>query len=272
MDSGEIPDEDIIPGVGLGELEPRLGLRRDIVDELRWTFTSRLGWIVQVLFNLAIGVPIVLITSWNAHHDTIRVGGFATSLAGWAFASVINTNQLGFDADRVQASLRRGDEAARILVLKNLTILLVIAPITMTLTAILRITVVHDPGNIPMALTRDAADFMMWLGFGCVVSVLLPFRPLGWRRRLERKSTWPRLGLCIAAPYAVYYLVFPLWHGAELAAADWTFNHRLSGHVWGYSLFLLGCSLGTWGFGLAFAQLYSVKAKARLVADLERDG
>ena len=272
MDSSEIPDEDIIPGEGLGELEPRLGLRRDIVDEVQWTLTSRLGWVLQVLFNLAIGAPIVLITSWNSHHDTIRVGGFATSLAGWAFASVINTNQLGFDADRVQASLQRGDEVARILVLKNIAILLVIAPITMSLTAILRITVVHDPGNIPMALTRDAADFMMWLGFGCMVSVLLPFRPLGWRRRLERTSTWPRLGLCIAAPYAVYYVVFPAWHVAELGAADWIFNHRLAGHVWGYSLFLLAFSIATWVLGLGLAQLYSIKASERLSADLERDG
>jgi hypothetical protein len=48
------------------------------------------------------------------------VSGFATSLAGWVLASALNTNQLGFDADRSAASLRDGDTAWRILLLKNL--------------------------------------------------------------------------------------------------------------------------------------------------------
>ncbi len=268
----DLPPIDIIPGEGLGDFEPRLGLRRDVVDEIRWTFTSRLGWILQVMVNMAIGIPFVLVSSWNAQHDSIRVGGFATSLAGWALASVINTNQLGFDADRVGRSLRRGDEVARILFLKNVALLTVIAPPIMLLTAVLRVTVVHDPGNIPMALTRDLADFTMWLGFGSVLSVLLPFRPLGWRRRFQRRSTWLRTAICVVIPYGIYYVVFPVWHVSELAVADALFHHRLHGHEWGYSLVLFGSSLVTWALGLTFAQLYSIAAQTRLLRDLARDG
>jgi hypothetical protein len=268
----DLPPIDIIPGEGLGNLEPRLGLRRDVVDEIRWTFTSRLGWIIQVMANLAIGIPFVLISSWNAQHDSIRVGGFATSLAGWALASVINTNQLGFDADRVGRSLQRGDEVVRILFFKNLALLVVLAPPIMVLTAILRVTVVHDPHNIPMALTRDVADFTMWLGFGSVLSVLLPFRPLGWRRRFQRRPTWFRTAVCVAIPYGVYYVIFPGWHVCELSVADALFHHQLRGHEWGFSLVLLGASLLTWAGGLALAQLYSIAARPRLLLDLDRDG
>ena len=86
-------------------LEPRLGVVRNVADEIRWTFTKRWGWIGQILLNLAIGLPVVIAMAWNPTHDDVRVSGFATSIAGWVLASALNTNQLGFDADRAAAAV-----------------------------------------------------------------------------------------------------------------------------------------------------------------------
>ncbi|HEX7443174.1 MAG TPA: hypothetical protein VF320_04775, partial [Acidimicrobiales bacterium] len=168
---------------GGAELEPRLGLFGDVADEIRWTFTRRLGWIGQIFLNLCIGVPVVIAMAWNSHHDDIRVSGFATSIAGWVLASALNTNQLGFDADRAAASFRAGDTAWRVLFLKNLSVFVVLTPPILLLSVVLRLLVAHPPDSIPVALVRDLADITVWLGFGSLLSVLLPFRPLGIRGR-----------------------------------------------------------------------------------------
>jgi len=251
------------------ELEPRLGLVRDVADEIRWTFTKRLGWIGQILVNLAIGLPIVIAMSWNSHRDDVRVSGFATSIAGWVLASALNTNQLGFDADRAAASFRAGDTAWRVLFLKNLSVFLVLTPPILLLSVLLRLTVAHPPDSIPIALVRDLVDVTVWLGFGSLLSVLLPFRPLGLRGRWETPSSWVRFTVCIGAPYAVYYLLLKTWHVPELALADRLFHH-VRHHEWAYTLTLLVWGFVTWGLGLALSEIYYRLWPRKLEDDLER--
>jgi hypothetical protein len=251
------------------ELEPRLGLVRDVVDEIRWTFTRRLGWVLQILLNLCIGIPVVIATTWNAHADEVRVSGFATSVAGWVLASALNANQLGFDADRSAASLRAGDTAWRILFLKNLAVLVVLAPAVFATSIVLRLTVAHAPDPIPIALVRDLADITVWLGFGSLLSVLLPFRPLGMRGRWVARVTWPRFALCLAAPYVVYYLLLRGWHLPELWLVDQVFHRHTRRHPWGYALGTLAWGLVTWGVGLALAELYGRRCANRLERDLD---
>jgi hypothetical protein len=253
------------------ELEPRLGLYRDVVDEIRWTFTTRVGWVFQILLNLAIGIPVVVATTWNSHTDEVRVSGFATSIAGWVLASALNTNQLGFDADRSAASLRAGDSAWRILLLKNLAVLVVLAPPILATSVVLRLAIAHPPDSIPVAMVRDLADLTVWLGFGSLLSVLLPFRPLGVRGRWHARPTLPRFALCLALPYAVYYGLLSVWHVPELALADQLFNRRVHRHLWGYSLSLLVWGLLTWALGLALAELYGRRCATRLERDLGRN-
>jgi hypothetical protein len=251
------------------DLEPRLGLVRDVADEIRWTFTKRLGWIGQILLNLAIGLPIVLAMAWNSHRDDVRVSGFATSIAGWVLASALNTNQLGFDAYRAAASFRSGDTAWRVLMLKNLSVFVVLTPPILLLSTVLRLAVAHPPDSIPIAMVRDLADITIWLGFGSLLSVLLPFRPLGIRGRWGTPSSWTRFALCVGAPYAIYYALLKTWHVPEMAVADRMFHHARH-HVWAYSLTLLVWGLVTWGLGLSLAEIYYRLWPKKLEADLDR--
>ena len=266
---GDAPPSSPTPGTGA--FEPRSGLVRDVVDEIRWTFTKRLGWIAQIALNLAIGVPAVIVTTWNHHTDDVRVSGFATSLAGWVLASALNGNQLGFDADRAAASFRAGDTAWRVLFLKNLSILVVLAPPILLASVVLRLTVAHAPDPIPVALVRDLAVITVWLGFGSILSVLLPFRPLGLRGRWARPSTWARWSVCLAAPYVVYYLLAHFWHLPELAVADLILPHGDRRHLWDYSLWMLLWGLLTWGLGLALSEAYYRIRPTGLEDDLDRE-
>ena len=181
------------PMADSGALEPRAGLVRDVVDEIRWTFTRRLGWIAQIALNLAIGVPAVVVTTWNHHTDDVRVSGFATSLAGWVLASALNCNQLGFDADRAATSFRAGDTAWRVLFLKNLSILVVLAPPILLASVVLRLTVAHPPDPIPVALVRDLAVITVWLGLR-----LDPVRPAPLPAARCSRGRWERR--CDLAP------------------------------------------------------------------------
>ena len=212
----------------------------------------------------------MLATTWNHHADDVRVGGFATSLAGWVLAGTLTTNQLGFDADRASASFRAGDTAWRVLFLKNLSELVVLTPPIVLSSIILRLTVPHPPDSIPIAVVRDLADIAVWLGFGCVLSVLLPFRPLGLRGRLAAPRSWLRFAVCLAAPYLVYYLLLRYWHVPELAVADHFFHHEDRRDRWGYSLGLLVWGLVTWGVGLALSEAYHRLWPLRLDDDLDR--
>ena len=262
-----VPDGENVSTVA--ELEPRLGLVRDVADEIRWTFTKRIGWIGQIVVNLAIGLPVVFAMAWNSNRDDVRVSGFATSIAGWVLASALNTNQLGFDADRAAASFRSGDTAWRVLFLKNLSVFVVLTPPILLLSIFLRVAVTHPPDSIPIALVRDLVDVTVWLGFGSLLSVLLPFRPLGLRGRWETPSSWARFAVCIGAPYAVYYGLLKTWHVPELALADRMFHH-VRHHEWAYSLTLLVWGFATWGLGLALAEIYCHLWSKKLEEDLER--
>ena len=263
-----MPGDPDLPSAG--DLEPRLGLERDVVDEIRWTFTRRLGWIGQILLNLAIGLPIVIATSWNPHHDDVRISGFATSIAGWVLTSSLNTNQLGFDADRAAASFRSGDTAWRVLFLKNLSVFVVLTPPILLISVVLRLIVANPPDSIPIAMVRDLADITVWLGFGSLLSVLLPFRPLGVRGRWAAPTTWVRFVVCLGAPYAVYYLLLTTWHLPELALADQVFHH-VRHHAWDYTVSLLVWGLLTWGLGLVLAEAYYRLWPRKLEADLDRN-
>jgi hypothetical protein len=75
--------------------------------------------------------------------------------------------------------------------------------------------------------------------------------------------------VCLAAPYAVYYLLVSLWHLPELALADQLFRRRVHHHLWGYSLSLLVWGLCTWGLGLALAELYARRCATRLERALD---
>ena len=263
------PQSDVIPGEGLSVIEPRLGLVRDVIDEITWTFTSRMGWVLQILANLLIGFPIVFYNQLDTHApDDIRVSGFATSIASWVLCSVLTTNQLGFDADRGEESLAEGDQVARILVLKNIAIFVVLAPVIFTISAVLRVIVPGFHDSIPVAIVRDAAVITPWLGFGCIASVLLPFRPLGLRGRLAARATWPRFALCLLLPYAIWYGAYRAWHYPDLWVADAFYHRHTHAHEWGYSLVYLTWGLITWGLGLLIAQLLSHRLSGRLHEEL----
>ena len=141
-----------------------------------------------------------------------------TYFAVFILADVTTTNVLGADAVRVRLGLLRDVPLRRLLLIKNLTLLVIVALPTLLATAIVTLTSQPDY-RLVVTLPGVAFPILTWLGVGNVVSVALPVAVISlrerWRRRRQR---WPtvRWLLHLALPYALLLAVSPI---ARLPAA-----------------------------------------------------
>jgi hypothetical protein len=255
-------------------LEPRAGLWRDILDELRWTWSGRKWWLLGMLGNLVLAIGYLLVTDYDPRvAGDIKVANVGLAVVLWCLADPINTNQLGNDSERVVNSLRAGDGVGRILAVKNLALVMLLLPLA------LMISVVHWllAGRwhlVPHTIVTDVGAVFLWMGVGSVVSVLLPYPPIRIRARvkalLARKSI-VRYAACLAAPYALWYGIVNVLHIPWNEISD----HRLLGsrvtEFPKYALVYLGICLVYWGLGLWLAVIYDRRFPQRLVGDLRRE-
>lgn len=253
--------------------EPRAGLVGDVLDELRWIWAGRKWWLVSMLGNLVFAVAYLAYTDYDPRvAGDIKVANVGLAVLLFVLAGTVNTNQLGDDAQRVVNSLRTGDSAARILAIKNIALATLLFPIAILL------TVVHSLIGGRWHLLFHAAVFdlgavFLWLGVGSVVSVLLPFPPIRFDRRiravLARKGV-VRYALAQAAPYALYLGIIKVLHLPWHAFYDNRVLGPRRDEFLGYALVYLGIAFAYWGLGLWLASLYDRHWGARLIRDLER--
>ncbi|HXA31675.1 MAG TPA: hypothetical protein VNV87_05420 [Acidimicrobiales bacterium] len=141
----------------------------DTVDELRWMFTGRKGWLVGVIANLAIASVFAVFQNYDPHAvDDIRVNGLTVAIITFTLAGVISTNQLGSDADRVRNSLERGDSVFRILLLKGAALMTIMLPVAVAVSVGFRIAL----GNMQPPVMRSLpSSGCSAFGSGSVVSL-----------------------------------------------------------------------------------------------------
>lgn len=258
------------PGRQQSTTEPRLGLFRDVVDELRWTATSRKGWLIGLAGNVVVAAAVVGYTHFDPNRPgDLRIANVGTAVVVWVLSNTLNTNQLGADSDRVVASLERGDSVPRILAIKNLALAVMLVPLAIFVSVLVRI-LVERWRLLPHALMADVGAVFLWLGVGSVISVLIPYRPIALRARRRLRRTWPRWAFCLAVPDLTYFLVLPILHLPYFTI--------YSGRAFGpyqqnfviYSVIYLAIGLGYWALGLWLAALYARHRPERLVTNLAR--
>jgi hypothetical protein len=252
--------------------EPRLGLLLDVVDELRWTFSARKGWLIGIAGNLVIAAAYIGFTRYDPHRSgDLRITNIAVAVVVWTLADVVNTNQLGSDADRVVASLEAGDSVPRILAIKNLALAVLLVPLALMISVLVRVLVGRWHYLLHPVITDVGAVFL-WFGVGNVFSVLLPFHPMSLRARLKARPTWRRWAICQAAPYFAVIVVMPVVHLPYVALYHYHVFGRYLPNIVKYSLAYLAIALVCWLLGLWLSWLYARFSRTRLVADLGRGG
>lgn len=181
------------------------GLVADTITELKWTWSGRKAWLLGIGINLVIGLVFVGIAYYDPHRafDIRTAAGLAVGLVMWVLADPVNTNQLGSEADRIDSLLRSGFGLARALFVKNAALATLLIPLTIAISAGVRV-LVHDQRTIPDALLSDIWIVLGWLALGNIASVLAPYRTLPLRQRWSLRDTWVWWGFCQALPYLLF--------------------------------------------------------------------
>jgi hypothetical protein len=188
------------------------GLLRLVGQDLRWAFRRPYGWLLGIGVNLVLSLAYLVVVPLpeGTHRDwAILVG---TYFAVFVLADVTTTNVLGVDTERTRLRLLRGMSLVRILLVKNLVLLVIVGLPTLVATAAIT---VHDEANYRLVLTLPGVIYpvLTWLGVGNLVSVLLPYWPVPLVTRWHERRVWSRTVrwlVCLGLPYALCVAVDPM--------------------------------------------------------------
>jgi hypothetical protein len=228
-------------------------------SEIRWAFTPPRTWLMGVVANLVFAVGWLLVQPLTAgrHQDWVILVG--TYFSSWILADVTTTNVLGSDHYRVLTAVRAGVPMWRILLIKNLALLVIVGLPNMVAAVALTLWL-ETPARLAITIPTVAVPIVSWLGVGNLFSVLHPVavEPLirRWRQRHDRRRTAGWI-LALALPYALYYFADPM-NGVERRVL-WTQVPALIWPVFGRdtkSFVHLAIALGVWLGGSVAAVLW----------------
>ncbi len=250
------------------------GLLPALRAEIRWAFTPPRIWLTGVVANLVLAVGWLVIQRTTAaphvhrvpshyhhagvlHHNHIDwVVLIGIYLASFVLADVTTTNVLGADHHRVAKALAEGAPFWRVLLLKNLTLLVIVG--LPTLSAAMALTLwKQTPAQLGDTIPNVAVPIVSWLGIGNMISVLLPVGSEPLMQRWHERRNWRRTGtwvLALALPYALYYVADPT--GGVEHKVLWTTVPAAIGPVFGRdtkSFVHLGIAVVVWAAGTVFA-------------------
>lgn len=191
---------------------PRPGLLRMVVEDLRWAFRKPYGWLVGIGVNLLLSLAYLVVVPLRGgtHRDWAVLVG--TYFAVFVLADVTTTNVLGVDTERTRLRLLRGVPLTRILLAKNLALLVIVGLPTLVATAAITIHVEPDY-RLTLTLPGVLYPMLVWLGVGNLVSVLLPYWPVPLVTRWRERHLWGRTArwlFCLGLPYALCGAVDPM--------------------------------------------------------------
>lgn len=251
-----------------------LDLPAAVAAEVRWAFTAPRSWLAGVAANLVLALVWLLIQPLHPHHHhdwVVLVGMYFSS---FILADVTTTNLLGIDHIRVRKALHDGVPLLRILLVKNLALIVIVGLPTLVVAMAMTLWL-ETPARLLVTIPNVAVPMVSWLGVGNLVSVLLPVgeEPLRtrWERRRDRRATirWvAHLGL----PYALYYVADPvggvehkfLWR--ELPHAIAPILGRES-----RSFIHIGIAFGVWAVTTAIALLFFSGRGLQLAEDAQAE-
>jgi hypothetical protein len=217
-----------------------------------------------VAINLVLSLAWLLVQPVRAegHRDWVVIVG--TYFSSFILADVTTTNVLGVDDIRVGKALQDGTPLWRILLAKNIALLVIVGLPTLIVAMLLTLRL-ESAGRLLITIPDVALPILSWLGVGNLVSVVFAvgyeplIRRLRQRRDVRRTLLWlAHLGL----PYLLFYLADPIygaprafiWHdlpaalGPHLGPVAHSMTHVAAGLIcWLAGLFTAAAYVGVRG-------------------------
>jgi hypothetical protein len=188
------------------------GLWPAVRDEICWAFTRPRTWLMGVVANLVFAVGWLAVQPLTAGRQQDWVVLVGTYFSSWILADVTTTNLLGADHYRVVRGLADGVRFWRILLIKNLALIVIVGLPTLA-TAMALTLWLETPARLAITIPNVAVPIISWLGVGNLISAVHPVRvePLirRWRQRHDRRRTGDWI-LALTLPYALYYVADPM--------------------------------------------------------------
>lgn len=250
-----------------------------VCSEIRWAFQPPFTWLSGVLANLvmaAVWLSVQPLTAgghqvgnshFHFHHAQLDwVVLVSTYFSSFVLADVTTTNLLGGDHYRVAKGMADGVPLWRMLLIKNVALMVIVGLPTLAVAAALTVWREGVP-QLAMTIPNVSVPIVSWLGVGNVISVLhpVPAEPLlrRWRQRrnLRRTASWV---LAVTLPYALYYVADPM--GGVEHRVLWTQIPAAIGPVFGRdtkSFLHLGTALLVWVGGTTLAVLLARRQGVR---------
>lgn len=222
------------------------GVRR-VTGELRHIVADRpRAVLLRIVITLGIALSLVAF-----YHLTGLTRYDAGRLTLYLFAAVVGsvvcTNALCFEAERVRRALIDGDSVWRVLVTKNLAIAAAVLGAGLPVIAVLAVA---GDGNFVAMVDQLLTMVFIWLGAANVLSVVYPLRHEPVSARLQ-DGTWLPFAFSFALSYGVGLTVnlmiyWRLW-------SRQTASRELAGGDWAAFALVLGSALTTWVLLTVFA-------------------
>ena len=182
-------------------------LAHGLTGEIKYVLTRKPRNTVKSLaITLALGLlylGFIRVFEWDEDQKWLPYLGLW--VISWVMGGAVCLNAMSFDAMRVRAALDSGARLWHLLVIKNLALLCIVAPIGFLLSALLAWRA-GDLGAFFKACALVICFILLWLGVGNVLSVWLPSRDEPIRQRRQSGSLKQFL-IAFAASIAIGYLV-----------------------------------------------------------------
>ena len=232
-------------------------LGRGVLSEIRHITADRpRSILLRTVITVGIGLALVA-----AFHLTgmkrYDLSGLTLYLFSGVVGSVVCTNSLCFEAERVRAALAAGQRVWRILVVQNLAMAILITVAGLPVVAALTWT---REANPVVLVDQLVTMIFIWLGVGNVLSVIYPLRHEPVTARLK-DGTWKLFLFSFVLSYGVGLTVnltiyWRLW-------ARETANAQIAGGAWVAFLLVLASALLSWMLLTVFAVACSQQPAVR---------
>ncbi|TPG33608.1 ABC transporter permease [Mycolicibacterium hodleri] len=243
---------------------PVSGVGRRIAEEVRHVMADKpRNILIRLLITLGIALSLVSVYHFSGRTRYDDVSRLSLYLFSAVVGSVVCTNSLCFEAQRVRDAMARGERIWRILVAKNLAMA---ALVTVAALPVIGFLTVAYEGN-PIALVDQLVTMVfIWLGVGNVLSVLYPIRHEPFSARLH-DGTWKPFLFSFALSYGVGLTVnlmifWRLW-------SRQTASSELAGGEWAAFLLVLGSAITSWVLLTVFAVTCSREPRVRRILSRE---
>jgi hypothetical protein len=197
------------------------GLWPAVGSEIRWAFTPPFTWMSGLAANLCLASAWLLVQPLysfgylTAHYRQLHLDWVilvGTYFSSFILADVTTTNVIGGDHYRVLKGLSEGTPLWRILLIKNLALIVLVGLPTLGAAVVLTLWL-ETPARLAVTIPNVAVPIVSWLGVGNLISVLYPVAAQPLIRRWRQRRDLRRIGgwvLALALPYALYFVADPM--------------------------------------------------------------